>query len=297
MKKKRPVMGTPITPRRWSALCHLLFILLLPLLWGATGCDGGDTPPVEIPPVVPTEPNPAEPEEPSPAPPAEPTPRYTMEPGAQHFLKGKRWQLDGILDLETGTLQKLSADNDLNRYTMLFDSDSTAAGRIADTGMRVSLARPFFRLSEETESSEDGQRFARLASAITGCEYMFEDTLMRFYHEDQRTCLVFRCKSVEEKTGLVAYYTFTTPSLTEGRWIVVDRTDGGARGLLIDSGDWYFPGEDFPDRFKQQGLQVKFSGNVARMPYLGIGTVQISFTMSFYSINLSSLEELPSLNN
>ncbi|MDR2810519.1 MAG: hypothetical protein LBB84_08220 [Tannerellaceae bacterium] len=267
----------------------LLFILIL--LFGATGCDGND-PPVVEPPVVPPV---GQLIDPLVNPPVNPSgntpPQFTAEPGEEMFLMGKVWKLDGILDLETHTLKKLTSGDNADSYSMLFNSDSTATGKILNTEMTVSLSRPFFHLSETEEENEEAQLFARIASKIIGCEYFLEDSVMKFYNEDNKTCLVFKIKSVRDKTGTLYYYSpsFVTSS---GRWVIRDNSNGGAKGQLIDGGDVYIP-EDIPDNFKQTGVKVKFSGDVRQTPFIEIDTFRIGSTESYYLINLTSLEEIP----
>jgi hypothetical protein len=262
----------------------LLLFLLIPLS-GTTGCDRDDPPAVD-PPVA------DQPVDPPVDPPADdPLPNYTAEPGANPFLLGKVWQLEGILDLESNTLTKLATADNAGSYSICFDSDSTATGRILNTEMQVGLSRPFFQLSGSGEENEEAKTFARLASGITGCEYYsFEDTLMRFYNEDYKTCLVFKFRGVRDKTGVMTY--FSLYGSQSGRWTIRDAGDGGARVILYDGGDEYIP-EDIPDSFKQPGLKVKFSGDVTPTPYIEIGEARLGSTESFYLINISSLEELP----
>ncbi|MDR2388525.1 MAG: hypothetical protein LBD89_01900 [Tannerellaceae bacterium] len=211
-------------------------------------------------------------------------PLYTAEPGKVPFLLGKVWELEGILDLTAQTLTTLTVATPAGSYSLCFDSDSTANGKILDTEMKLSLSRPFFQLSGAKEENEEAQRFVRIASGIIGCEYhSFEDSLMRFYNEDYRTCLVFRFKSVRDKTGVMTY---TTPPYASqpGRWTIRDDSDGGFRVVLYDGGDEYIP-EDLPDEFKKEGLRVKFSGEVTRPPRMALVT--------YYFINLSSVNKLP----
>jgi hypothetical protein len=234
-----------------------LLLFLLISLSGITGCDRNDR---DVP-----------------------TPRYTEEPGANPFLLGKVWQLEGILDLESNTLTKLATADNAGSYSIRFDSDSTATGKILNTEMQVSLSRPFFQLSGSGEENGDAQLFARLASGITGCEYYsFEDSLMRFYNGDNKTCLVFKFRSVRDKTGTMTYSP-QSGSQPE-RWTIRDNSNGGARVILYDGGDEYIP-EDIPDSFKQPGLKVKFSGDVTKSPYISLVTC--------YFIDLSSLSEVP----
>lgn len=216
----------------------------------------------------------------------DPSIRYRKEPGSEPFLKGKLWQLDGILDIETNTLTKLATVHG-DSYSMLFNSDSTATGKILNTEMQVGLARPFFSLSKAKEDNAEAQLFAQIASGISGCEYFFEDSLMQFYHKDNRTCLVFKFKSVLDKTGLIGY------NDTLERWLIHDATPGGApKVILYDGGEDYFP-EDIPDSLKRNGVQVQFSGNVKRVPCIETSTGCYGSTATYYVINLSSLKELP----
>ncbi|MDR1259271.1 MAG: hypothetical protein LBK65_08360 [Tannerellaceae bacterium] len=210
---------------------------------------------------------------------------YTTEPGTTPFLAGKIWQLDGILDLETNTVRKLTpamADS----YSMRFDSDSTATGKIIDAEMQVSLFRPFFRLTGVKENDPGAQLFAGIASGITGCEYLtFEDSLMRFYNKDNKTCLVFRFKGVSDKTGTMYYqplhyYQDGEWTTGDGEWRI--RSHSETRVILFDGGEYYIP-NDIPDSFKQAGLEVKFSGDVTQAYRL----IEI-----LYPINLSSLSKL-----
>jgi hypothetical protein len=202
---------------------------------------------------------------------------YTAEPGATPFLAGKIWQLDGILDLKTNTIRKLTLAG-ADSYSMRFDSDSTAAGKIIDTEMQVGLSRPFFRFKGTKESSPEAQLFAEIASGITGCDYRsFEDSLMRFYNKDNKTCLVFKFKGVRDKTGTMVYQSLGSQTTEEGEWRISSHSE--TRVILYDGGEYYLP-EDIPDNFKQVGLEVKFSGDVTQT-YRRIEML--------YSINLFTL--------
>ncbi|MDR2810518.1 MAG: hypothetical protein LBB84_08215 [Tannerellaceae bacterium] len=225
----------------------LLLFLLIPLV-GIIGCDQNDAPPD-----VPT------------------------ESVSALFLAGKVWQLDGILDLETNAVRKLETGDNAGIYSIHFQSNSTGSGKILNTEMLVSLSSPFFYLSEEKEKTEETQLFAQIAEGITRCEYHFEDSLMRFYNEDLKTCLVFKFKSVRDKTGTIFY------EASHDRWII--RGDSGAEAgtILIDSGEAYLS-EDIPDNLKRNDIKVKFSGDITRIPPFPI--------FPHYSINLTSLEEL-----
>ncbi|MDR1403599.1 MAG: hypothetical protein LBJ60_07870 [Tannerellaceae bacterium] len=263
-----------------------LFLIPVLLLSGTTGCGGNDPYPV-ISPVSTTEPKelPVVND-----PPPDSPPLYTTEPKKVPFLFGKVWQLDGILDMETNSVRKLAPGDHADGYSMLFNSDSTATGKILDTEIQVSLSRPFFRLSEAKEENGEAQLFARIASGIIGCEHVPGDSLMKFYNEDYKTCLVFKLKSVLDKTGSMYYFFTNRPQ--QGRWTIHGDANGnGNGGVLYDGGELYIP-EDIPDSFKKQGMKVKFNGDVQKTPYIEVGTDRFISTESFYLINLSSLDEL-----
>jgi hypothetical protein len=257
----------------------LLLLILLPLL-GAMGCNDIDPHPEDSPISTAVAGGDMDGKDPLPE-----GAFYTTEPGATPFLAGKIWQLDGILDLETNTVRKLTLAK-ADSYSMRFDSDSTAVGKIIDTEMQVSLSRPFFRLTGAKEDDPEAQLFAEIASGITGCEYYsFEDSLMRFYNKDNKACLVFKFKGVRDKTGTMDYW--PSYSYRDGEWT----TEGGewrisshseTRIILYDGGEYYIPG-DIPDNFKQSGLEVKFSGDI---------TQTYRFVEILYPINLFSLSKL-----
>ncbi|MDR1499436.1 MAG: hypothetical protein LBI58_00455 [Tannerellaceae bacterium] len=100
------------------------------------------------------------------------TPIYTMEPGAIYAITGRLWNLEGIYNLVTGEMRTLDAGADGECYSMIFDTDSTANGNIGDSDMTVSLRRPFFAIHGGSEEDGEAKLFTKVASAISGCEYI-----------------------------------------------------------------------------------------------------------------------------
>ncbi|MDR1257803.1 MAG: hypothetical protein LBK65_00785 [Tannerellaceae bacterium] len=212
---------------------------------------------------------------------------YTANPSEAFFLPGKVFQLESILDIESNTVRELTTGDNPDSYSMLFNSDSTANGKIMNTEMQVSLFRPFFHLSGEQEDNEEAQLFAQIASGITGCWYNFEGNVMKFYNKENKNCLVFKFKSVRDKTGSISY-----DSLLK-RWAIHGRDYLTGEGhIFYDSGDEYFP-DDIPDELKKMGQMVKFSGDVTRVPCIETDRGCVATTISYYLISLSSLEKLP----
>jgi hypothetical protein len=213
------------------------------------------------------------------------TPVYTMEPGAIPSITGKIWSLEGIYNLETDELKVLDRIDD-GRYSFAFDTDSTAGGEIVNSRMTVRLSRPFFSFSGKSEEIEEAKLFTRIASGISGCEYAGQDAQLKFYNEDNKTCLIYKFTAVTNMIGSIYY-----DELLD-RWGIV-YVDNKSGIILYDGGDAFFTEAPFPEEFKVPDARVIFSGGVTPVKYLEtVDGNYVQSTTLYYFITFCSLNFL-----
>ncbi|MDR1343969.1 MAG: hypothetical protein LBJ39_01320 [Tannerellaceae bacterium] len=258
---------------------HLL-ILLTFFLAGCAGDPPVENQPVEVPPTeVPPENPPVE------NPTAENPSVYTREPHAVYAITGRVWELEGIYNLLTNEMTTIDTGNDGEHYSIVFDTDSTAKGKVINSEIEVKLSAPFFTFYGEDEATEDAKLFTKIASTISGCEYIERDGLLKFYSEENNTCLVYKCTGVMGMKGRIVYFE------DANKWGI--RPVGNIVGIILyDFDDTFFPVEDIPDNFKTQGARVEISGNNAvKMEYLEVGNdLYMGAIGIFYHITLTDLK-------
>jgi hypothetical protein len=214
------------------------------------------------------------------------SPVYTMEPRAIPSITGKLWTLEGIYNLETNERKVLDQGIDGRPYSFVFYTDSTAKGEIIHSEISVSLSRPFFSFYGKGEESEEAKWFTQIASGISGCEYVESDGQLKFYNEDNKTCLVYTFTAVSNMKGVIYYDELL------GRWGIL-HMENNSGIILHDGGDAFFTQDTFPDEFKIPGAKVAFSGSITPVKYLE--TVDGNYAWSttrYYYLTLFALSFL-----
>jgi hypothetical protein len=256
-----------------------LLILLTLFVTGCTSDPPVENPPVEDPPVeAPLDPLVEDP-------PAEYPSVYMRGPHAVYAITGRLWELEGFYNLLTDEMTTIDTGNDGEHYSLVFDTDSTANGKVINSEVAVRLSVPFFTFYGEDEVTEDAKLFTKIASAILGCKYIERDGLLKFYSEENNTFLVYKCTGVRGMTGRIVYFE------NANKWGI--RPDGNIVGVVLnDFDDTFFPVEDIPDNFKIPGTRVEISGNNAvKMESLEVvNGVYMGAIGIFYHITLTDLK-------
>jgi hypothetical protein len=100
-------------------------------------------------------------------------------------LKGTKWKLSGIVDVQTGILKELEPKDCEQCYTLMFDTDTTAwLHSVSNEGIAYINRNPPI-LSTVTERGEggDGYLFVNVLPFITSYKYE-SDKLKFFYQKD-----------------------------------------------------------------------------------------------------------------
>jgi hypothetical protein len=214
-------------------------------------------------------------------------PLHTNEPYAIPCMTGRMWYLEGIYNMVTEEMTPLNTGIEGDMYSLVFDTDSTAKGEIINSKIVVRLSAPFFTFVGKNEVTDEAKLFTQIASGISGCEYNEGGDRLKFYNEDNKTCLVYKLAGVREMTGRITYLEIAD------EWGIVHWFNI-KNVILYDGGaEIFFPSEPLPDNFKIPGAEVVFNGrDVAYMKSIPIkdSPYMYSSTTLFYNITLTDLK-------
>jgi hypothetical protein len=250
------------------------FLKLIPLaflaLCLATGC--GKDPEPKIPEVI----------LPAPEPPVEPEPKPPVEAVPFPPLEETQWKLVGIVDTLTGAVRDLEPKDSEWSYTLVFDSDSTARGKIVMNSFLLSLGNnrimevnPFYE--EEPDAIFLSEFIMR---GIYSYEYVEEKTELRFFNEDKDQYLLYQPKPKPEPVPLPPVEQPPFPTLEGSRWKlvgIIDASTGAVRELAPkDCATCYmltFDTDNTADmRSKRNTIRIHLKGGPE-------GRLAISFTL------------------
>jgi hypothetical protein len=98
-------------------------------------------------------------------------------------LKGTKWKLAGIVDVQTGKLTELEPKNCEQCYTLTFDTDSTALLQSVSNEGRAYINRnpPYLGTSTERGEVGDGNIFVNALYFITS--YVRESNELKFFYQ------------------------------------------------------------------------------------------------------------------
>jgi hypothetical protein len=112
-------------------------------------------------------------------------------------LKGTKWKLAGIVDVQTGELKELEPKDCEECYTLEFDTDSTALLQSVSNEGRAYINRnpPYLSTSTERGEGGDGNIFVNSLYFITS--YKREGNELKFFYQKDGENLYLLYKLVQ----------------------------------------------------------------------------------------------------
>jgi hypothetical protein len=107
-------------------------------------------------------------------------------------LKGTKWKLAGIVDVQTGKLTELEPKDCEECYTLAFLTDTTAEGRSASIKIRLNLNYLGYGGYEKIGESADGDKFRIALYSPNLKSYTFTLMELTFINDVESYYLLFK---------------------------------------------------------------------------------------------------------
>jgi hypothetical protein len=103
-------------------------------------------------------------------------------------LQGTQWKLEGIVNVQTDEMQVLEPVDCEQCYTLVFNTDTTAAGKSTTNILLLNLnTPPYLGVATEVGEMGDGFIFTNVLYFITNYEHDNDNAKLKFFYQREET--------------------------------------------------------------------------------------------------------------